>query len=175
MNSSKYRDDLDLLNASKDDPNQCETISNKEVAVSMTDNNETELGKVAANVTNKVQVDDGNKDEGDGGKEEEAMEGDKPAEVPDLDQQLANIMVGKTMSTCKAKKAGDIVTIIVCPDESHEFDLKACTGYFLVAAADLARKTSEGMLLLAYVDGMIDISGCLGHPKWTVSLADWDG
>ena len=92
-----------------------------------------------------------------GNKEVTSEEEEEEAEEPGLDEYLDNIMVDMTMSHVKAKKAGDLVAIVVCSDESHKVDLKAGTGFFLIACADLARKTAEGML--AYADSTQDIQG----------------
>ena len=37
-------------------------------------------------------------------------------------------MIDKTMSVVKAKKAGDLVAIIACPEEDHKVDLKVGKG-----------------------------------------------
>ena len=81
-------------------------------------------GKVVHEAINKDSVaSTGNKEVTSGEEEEEAEE-------PGLDEYLDNIMVDMTMSDVKAKMAGDLVAIVVCSDESHKFDLKACTGFF---------------------------------------------
>ena len=105
-----------------------------------------------------------------GNKEVTSEEEEEEAEEPGLEQYLDNIMVDMTMSHCKAKKSGDIVAIVVCPDESHKFDLEACTGFFLIDAADLSKNTAEGMM--AYADSTQDIQGCLGHSDCTSTLAE---
>ena len=46
-----------------------------------------------------------------------------------------------TMSVVKAKKASDLVAIVAFP-----VDLKVSTGFVPIVCADLARKTSKGML-----------------------------
>ena len=105
-----------------------------------------------------------------GNKEVTSEEEEEEAEEPGLDKYLDNIMVDMTMSHVKAKKAGDLVANVVCSDEIHKVDLKAGTGFFLIACADLARKTAEGML--AYADSTQDIQGCVGHSDCIGTLAE---
>ena len=48
-------------------------------------------------------------------------------------------MLDMTMSIAKAKKGGDLVAIIACPNGDHKVDLKSGSGFFLIYAADIAR------------------------------------
>jgi hypothetical protein len=50
-------------------------------------------------------------------------------------------MLDMTMSIAKAKKGGDLVAIIACPHDDHKVDLTVGKGFFLIDAADVARKT----------------------------------
>ena len=90
----------------------------------MIDNSDDTIGKVVQETINKDSVaSTGNKEV----TSEEEEEEEEEAEEPGLDQYLDNIMVDMTMShmsKCQAKKAGDIVAIVVCSDESHKFDFK---------------------------------------------------
>ena len=92
------------------------------------------------------------------------------AAVDDLDSNLDTMMLDMTMSIAKAKKGGDLVAIVECPDDDHNVDLNAGSGFFLKDAADVARKTLEGML--KYADDTQDVVGCAGHPDCTRTLAE---
>ena len=65
------------------------------------------------------------------------------------------------MSIAKAKKGGDLVAILECPNDDHTVDLNTGRGFFLIDCADVARKTMEGML--KYADETQDVVGCAGH------------
>ena len=52
-----------------------------------------------------------------------------------------------------------MVAIIACPNDDHKVDLKVGRGFFLIDAADVARKTMEGML--GYADSTQDIQTAL--------------
>ena len=77
--------------------------------------------------------------------EVEEEESDDEEEEDDLD----TMMIDMTISIAKAKKAGDLVSIIACPHEDHKVDLKVGRGFFLIDVADIARKTLEGILCIA--------------------------
>ena len=80
----------------------------------MIDNSDDTIGKVVQETINKDSVaSTGNKEV----TSEEEEEEEEEAEEPGLDQYLDNIMVDMNMSQCKAKKAGEIVAIVVCSDE----------------------------------------------------------
>ena len=66
-------------------------------------------------------------------------------------------------------KGGDLVAIIACQNEDHKVGLKVGRGFFLIDAADIARKTMEGMLGCA--DSTQDIVGCAGYPECNSNLA----
>ena len=91
------------------------------------------------------------------------------ANLVDLDNYLDTIMLDMTMSIAKAKKGGDLVAIVECPHDEHKVDLYKGEGFFLIDAADVARKTLEGML--AYADNTQDVVGCAGYPDCTHNLA----
>ena len=78
-------------------------------------------------------------------------------------------MIDMTISVAKAKKAGDLVAIIACRQEDHKVGLKVGKGFFLIDAADIARKTMEGML--GFTDSTQDIQGCAGYPDCRANLA----
>ena len=56
------------------------------------------------------------------------------------------MMLDMKMSIAPAKKGGDLVAIIACPNGDHKVDIKSVSGFFLIDAADIARKTMEGMV-----------------------------
>ena len=92
------------------------------------------------------------------------------ASLDDLDGYLDTMMMDQTMSIAKAKKGGDLVAIVECPNDDHNVDLNVGRGFFLIDCADVARKTLEGML--KYADDTQDVVGCAGHPDCTSTLAE---
>ena len=101
--------------------------------------------------------------------EAEEEENENDDDEDSLDRYLHTLMIDMTMSVVKAKKAGDLVAIIACPEEDHKVDLKVGKGFFLIDAADIARKTMEGML--GFADNTQDIMGCAGYPDCRANLA----
>ena len=79
------------------------------------------------------------------------------------------MMLDKTMSIAKAKKASDLVAIIACPHGDRKVELKVGRGFFLIDAADITRKTMEGML--GFADSTQDLVGCAGYPDCNANLA----
>ena len=73
-------------------------------------------------------------------------------------------MLDMTISIAKAKKAGDLVAIIACPHGDHKVDLKVGRGFFLIDAADITRKTMEGMLGFAGHCGLRWLSRLQSQP-----------
>ena len=51
-------------------------------------------------------------------------------EEPGLDKYVDTVMIDMTMSVVKAKKAGDLVAIVACPEEGHTVYLKVGKGFF---------------------------------------------
>ena len=90
--------------------------------------------------------------------EEEENDNDEEEDV--LDRYLNTMMIVMTMSLVKAKKACDLGAIIACPQDDHKVDLKVGKGFFLIDVANIARKTTEGML--GFADSKQDIQGCAG-------------
>jgi ssDNA-binding Zn-finger/Zn-ribbon topoisomerase 1 len=90
-------------------------------------------------------------------------------ELVDLDYYLDTLMLYMTMSIAKGKEGGDRVAIVECPHDEHKVDLTTGKGFFLVDAADVARKTLEEML--GYADATQDVVGCAGYPDCNHSLA----
>ena len=90
--------------------------------------------------------------------------------MDDLDGYLDLIMCDQTMSIARAKKGGDLVAVIECPDEDHKIDLIKNEGFFLIDLASLARRTMEGML--KYADENQFTVGCAGHPDCQNNLAE---
>ena len=77
-------------------------------------------------------------------------------------------MIDMTMSVFRAKKVGDLVAIVACPEEGHTVDLKVVNKFFLIDCADLARKTFDGML--AFADSTQDFLGCMGHTECIITM-----
>jgi hypothetical protein len=91
-------------------------------------------------------------------------------EMDDLDAYLDLIMCDQTMSIARAKKGGDLVAVVECPDEDHKVDLIKNEGFFLIDLASLARKTMDGMLKFA--DEIQFTVGCAGHLDCQYNLAE---
>jgi hypothetical protein len=68
-------------------------------------------------------------------------------QLVDLDNYLDTLILVMTMSIAKAKKGGNLLAIVECPHEEHKVDLPTGKGFFQIDAADVARKTLEGLTL----------------------------
>ena len=90
--------------------------------------------------------------------------------MDDLDGYLDVVMCDQTMSIARAKKGGDLVAVIECPNDDHKIDLIKNKGFFLIDLANLARRTMEGML--KYADEIQFVIGCAGHADCTYTLAE---
>ena len=90
--------------------------------------------------------------------------------LDDLDGYLDVVMCDQTMSIARAKKGGDLVTVIECPDDDHKIDLNTNVGFFLIDLANLARRTMDGMMKFA--DELQFVVGCAGNPDCTYNLAE---
>jgi hypothetical protein len=90
--------------------------------------------------------------------------------MDDLDTYLDLVMIDETMSIAKAKKAGDVVALVVCPHEDHKVCLTEGSGSFMIDLAYIARKTRDCQL--EFADNSKDMGGCIGYDDCTNSLAD---
>ena len=86
--------------------------------------------------------------------------------MDDLDNYLDTMMMDQTMSIAKAKKAGDLVAIIMIIKWTSPQ-----AGFFpQIDVDDVARKTMQGMLTFA--DETNDMTGCVGYLDCTYRLAE---
>ena len=97
----------------------------------------------------------------------ESKEGEK---VDDLEKYLEVLMMDSTMSIAKAKKCGDLVLIVPCPNRDHKANLPEGTGFFMLDLAEKARLTLDKQQELA--DFCHELYGCTGHVDCEFSLAE---